>query len=327
MANGCRVTTARRNTIVSPASKIFSAISFGVFWRSAPSTSAIMRSRNVSPGFEVIFTFTQSESTRVPPVTAERSPPASRITGADSPVIADSSTDATPSTISPSPGTNSPASTRHISPDRNLEPGTVSVFPSGSRRFAIVSAFARRNASACAFPRPSAMASAKLANKTVNHSHKVICRLNPKPGCPCMRSRMRSTVVTTLPTSTTNITGLRIMVTGCNLTNESHTARRTIFASQRLRFDFLPAIFILRKSIPQKLKSSSGLHQKVLKYWPQTQCREKRQRPYDRHDSDQQYGKQRSRNRESTERGRSLLLTREIPRDRQHGQDHHETPQ
>ena len=46
----------------------------------------------------------RSDSTRVPPVTPERSPPASRTTGADSPVIADSSTEATPSTISPSPG-------------------------------------------------------------------------------------------------------------------------------------------------------------------------------------------------------------------------------
>ena len=36
--------------IVSPASRMLSAISFGVFCRSAPSTSAIMRSRNVSPG-------------------------------------------------------------------------------------------------------------------------------------------------------------------------------------------------------------------------------------------------------------------------------------
>jgi hypothetical protein len=33
-----------------------------------------------------------------------RSPPDSRMTGADSPVMADSSTEATPSTISPSPG-------------------------------------------------------------------------------------------------------------------------------------------------------------------------------------------------------------------------------
>ena len=40
--------------------------------------------------------------TRVPPVTALRSPPLSRTTGADSPVMADSSTVAMPSTISPS---------------------------------------------------------------------------------------------------------------------------------------------------------------------------------------------------------------------------------
>ena len=33
----------------------------------------------------------------MPPVTAERSPPDSRMTGADSPVIADSSTEAMPS--------------------------------------------------------------------------------------------------------------------------------------------------------------------------------------------------------------------------------------
>ena len=52
-----------------------------------------MRSRNVSPGFAVMRTTIVSESTRVPPVTALRSPPASRMTGADSPVIADSSTD------------------------------------------------------------------------------------------------------------------------------------------------------------------------------------------------------------------------------------------
>ena len=88
---------------------MFSAISFGVFCRSAPSTSAIMRSRNVCPGSEVIRTLIQSDSTRVPPVTADRSPPDSRMTGADSPVIADSSTEATPSMISPSPGMNSPA--------------------------------------------------------------------------------------------------------------------------------------------------------------------------------------------------------------------------
>ncbi len=72
-----------------------------------------MRSRKVSPGFAVIRTTSQSESTRVPPVTALRSPPLSRITGALSPVMALSSTEATPSVISPSAGMSSPASTKH----------------------------------------------------------------------------------------------------------------------------------------------------------------------------------------------------------------------
>jgi hypothetical protein len=62
----------------------------------------------------VIRTTIRSDSTRVPPVTADRSPPASRMTGADSPVIADSSTDAMPSTISPSEGIISPADTTTV---------------------------------------------------------------------------------------------------------------------------------------------------------------------------------------------------------------------
>ena len=49
------VTTTSRKTSVSTASRMLSAISFGVFCRTAPSTSAIMRSRNVSPGFDVIL--------------------------------------------------------------------------------------------------------------------------------------------------------------------------------------------------------------------------------------------------------------------------------
>ena len=55
-ANGRSVTTTARNTIVRPASRIDSAISFGVLRRSAPSTSAIMRSRNDWPGSCVIST-------------------------------------------------------------------------------------------------------------------------------------------------------------------------------------------------------------------------------------------------------------------------------
>src|ERR1700693_4683969 len=62
-----------------------------------------MRSRNVSPGVDAISTTMRSERTRVPPVTADRSPPDSRMTGADSPVIADSSTAEIHSTTVASP--------------------------------------------------------------------------------------------------------------------------------------------------------------------------------------------------------------------------------
>ena len=56
---GNSVALASRKMIVSPAKRISSAISFGVFWRRAPSTIAIIRSRNVSPGFAVISTTSQ----------------------------------------------------------------------------------------------------------------------------------------------------------------------------------------------------------------------------------------------------------------------------
>ena len=45
MPNGFSVTQTSRKMIVSAESRMVSAISFGVFWRFAPSTSAIMRSR------------------------------------------------------------------------------------------------------------------------------------------------------------------------------------------------------------------------------------------------------------------------------------------
>ena len=114
--NGASVAVASRNTSVIIASRIDSAISFGVRPRLAPSTIAIMRSRKPSPSRLVTRTTIQSDSTRVPPVTEEKSPPASRSTGADSPVTALSFTEATPSMISPSAGMMSLVSTSTRSP-------------------------------------------------------------------------------------------------------------------------------------------------------------------------------------------------------------------
>ena len=165
---------------VSAASRMFRAISLGVLRRSAPSTSAIMRSRNDWPGSCVISTTMRSERTRVPPVTALRSPPDSRMTGADSPVMADSSTDAMPSMTVPSPGMTSPASTTTRSPRCSSEAGRV--VP--SCRCATVSVRMERSASAWARPRPSASASAKLAKTTVSHSHTVTVMVKSSVSLP-----------------------------------------------------------------------------------------------------------------------------------------------
>src|SRR4029079_6299721 len=268
-----------------------------------------MRSRKVSPGLEVIFTLILSDKTRVLPVTAERSPPASRITGADSPVMAESSTDATPSRISPSDGINSPAETNTKSPARSLELGTFTTWPLlPVRRFAIVSERALRNVSACALPRPSAIASAKLANKTVNQSHNVICRLNLKAELPWNSS----TVVITLPISTTNMTGLPIILRGFSFRTCSQSARPTIFHSQIAFFFF--AI--------EALESLARAHKQVLQDRAKAQRREKRQRAHNQNHANQQCGEQGRSDRERSQRRWDILLCCQVAGDRQHGDDH-----
>ena len=123
--------------------------------------------------------------------------------------MADSSTEAIPSVMSPSPGITWPASTTTWSPFRSEEALTSSSRPPESFRADTSRRILRRD-SAWAFPRPSATASARLAKTTVNQSHKLTESVN-QPGAACggwaMRSRSQSSVVRTLPTSTTNITG------------------------------------------------------------------------------------------------------------------------
>src|SRR4051794_35613752 len=80
------------------------------------------------------------------------------------------------------------------------------------------------------------MASAKLANSTVNHSHsatrpaKTFSLAVDDP-----RSRKNRMVVRTEPTSTTNMTGLRTIVRGFSLTKLSLMAWRVIAGSNRFR--------------------------------------------------------------------------------------------
>ena len=176
--------------MVSATSNMVSATSLGVFCRLAPSTILIMRSKNDSPGFTEIRTTSQSDSTRVPPVTDEKSPPDSRTTGADSPVIALSSTVATPCNTSPSTGMVSPASTSTTSPLRKFSACSGNhVDPrTGSFNFlAQVLFFKLRKDAACALLRPSARLSAKLANRTVNQSHVATVKINQAGASPWPR--------------------------------------------------------------------------------------------------------------------------------------------
>src|SRR5581483_11134450 len=303
MAKGCSVTVASMKTMVSPASRMLRAISFGVFWRDAPSTRAIIRSRKLSPGLELTRTTIRSDSTLVPPVTDERSPPDSRMTGADSPVMADSSTEAMPSITSPSPGMSWPASTTQQSPSWSALDGVSRTDPSGWRTKATVSERVLRSVSAWALPRPSATASAKLANRTVNHSQAETSPTNTlSADVAVRRSRKNSKVVRTLPTSTTNMTGLRAMSRGSSLTKESFTARRMIAGSNS---DVAPL------DMAEMLDDRAEGHD-----------REVGQADHDDHHRSQESGEEGSVGGKCSGRWGQGLLADEGPRDGQHR--HHE---
>ena len=181
----------------------------------------------LSPGFAVIVTTMRSDSTLVPPVTEQRSPPDSRMTGADSPVIADSSTLAIPSTTSPSPGITSPATTTTRSPGSSWVAETSSVAPDCVRRRAVVSVLAARSVAACALPRPSATASARLANTTVSQSQTTTDQAK------VLGDVTAAMVENTAPTSTTNMTGLRTITRGSSLRAASGREDSSIRGSSR----------------------------------------------------------------------------------------------
>ncbi len=182
-----------------------SAISFGVFWRLAPSTSEIMRSRNASPGLAVTSTTSQSDSTWVPPVTELRSPPLSRMTGALSPVIALSFTEATPSTTVAVGRDEVAGLDQHdvALAERGRGHALVVLAPRSGRRSRLAwsSRRALRSDAAWALPRPSAIASAKLAKSTVNQSHTETQKMNQAGASPWPTSAWtHSSVVRMEPT-------------------------------------------------------------------------------------------------------------------------------
>src|SRR5215471_323374 len=296
--------------MVRPASRMLRAISLGVLCRSAPSTNLIMRSRKVEPGAAVMRTRIQSESTWVPPVTAELSPPDSRITGADSPVMAASLTEATPSMTSLSEGMLSPASTSTMSPTFSDVPGTrryVLLIPCSSLAWLSVRVFF--SDSACALPRPSATASAKLANSTVNHSQRIIWKVKPRSAPPVTRSRMKITVVSAATISTTNITGLLIISRGSSLAKDDRIAGTTIFGSSIVEAVVRFCSFMVSMDVtPMRSEDGVGVHREVLDDRAERQRREEGEAADDEDDADDEADEQPAGGREGAGGGGNRLL-------------------
>src|SRR6185437_6746607 len=210
-------------------------------------------------------------------------------TGADSPVIADSSIEAMPSTTSPSEAISSPASTSTRSPGFRSGAATCSHRPFGSylpsdpgnRRFAIVSVRARRSVAAWALPRPSATASAKLANKTVTQSQAMIWAEKPRWPPPVMMSRMNRTVVSVATISTTNMTGLRNIRRGSSLRKASPTAGSRMAGST-----MLDAVRVLVAIVTASV-GCAGLQGQVLDDGPERERGKEGQCAGDQDDADQ----------------------------------------
>ena len=91
----------------------------------------------------------------------------------------------------------------------------------------------RRKASACALPRPSATASAKLANSTVNHSQKAIWPENSAEPLLGDEIADEEQVTTSDTTSVTKITGLCASCRGSSLRKASTAAAAMILGSNR----------------------------------------------------------------------------------------------
>src|SRR6266481_4308918 len=91
-----------------------------------------------------------------------------------------------------------------------------------------------RSASAWALPRPSATASAKLANNTVNQSQsdtESVNQVGAAFGDGEITSRSQMAVVSRLPISTTNMTGFFATSCGASFLKLARIAGRTIEGS------------------------------------------------------------------------------------------------
>src|SRR4029077_16956106 len=148
-----------------------------------------------------------------------------------------------------------------------------------------------------------------------------------------------STVVTTAPTSTTNITGFFISVRGFSFSNESRSAPATIPPVHRDFFVLLglllssagtliaSGVIVVPALIGSSPKNLPGVHQQVFQYRSQAQRREKCQSAHDQYHRNQQCREKRRRHRKCACRFRHDFLSRQIAGNRQHRYHHKKSTQ
>src|SRR5665811_1491562 len=170
-------------------------------------------------------------------------------------------------------------------------------------RLARVSVRVLRRLSACALPRPSATASAKFANSTVNHSQMTI--------------------------SSTKITGFLIRVAGLSLTKAWPIAGNTIFGSKsvetgiRLRsFEVSIAVTPNESVLEQRARG----HREVLDEGPERERGEEGEAANDHDHADDQADKKAAGGRERASGRRDALFLDERAGDRHCRDDHEEAP-
>ena len=220
-AIGARVATAARKTSVRLASRIDSAISLGVLRREVPSTSAIILSRKVSPGrsrdADDDAVGQHACATRDgTPVAARLPDDRGGLAGDGRLVDRGDALDDVPVARDDLPGLDD-----HQVADGELGGGHAELLDRrrrpGGRRCRCGSG---RSDAACALPRPSATASARLPKSTVSQSQTAIEMVKTSG------SAAAATVVTTDPSRTRNITGERHRWRGSSLRRASGSWRR-----------------------------------------------------------------------------------------------------
>src|ERR1700722_13072219 len=136
---------------------------------------------------------------------------------------------------------------------------------------------------------------------------------------------MSSAVVSTLPTSTTNITGFLTMPRGSSLRTESISACPRISVFQR---DFLSSMISPFQLIQMRyeLENLTCLEQQVFQNGTQAKCREEGQRAENQNHADEQNSEEGTVHRESSRRRRNALLRSQIACQGEHGDHHEEAP-